>query len=79
MPDQRGVDQHHRSQEIDPVEFGKLLSSVQSLVIEVTSLREQVASLQSQMSGGRGLITGLMLAAGGVGAGASHFLEKLFR
>ena len=65
--------------DIDPVQFGQLVSSVQTLTTEVGALRVQVAELKSQLTGGKGIIAGLLLAAGGIGAGASHALDKLFK
>lgn len=66
------------SYEIDPVEFGKLISSVESLTTAVTMLTSEVDVLKSQLTGGKGVIAGLLLAAGGLGAAGSRILEHAF-
>lgn len=66
-------------QDISPVEFGKLINAVETLTVEVESLREEVGTMKEQMTGARGIAFGVMLAAGGVGAGASHMIERLFK
>ena len=65
--------------EINPVDFGKLVGAVEVLTIEVTALRKDVKCLQSQLTTGRGMIAGMLLAAGGIGAGATHLLERVFK
>lgn len=65
--------------DISPVEFGKLINAVETLTVEVESLREEVGTMKEQMTGARGVAVGLMLAAGGVGAGASHMIERLLK
>jgi len=66
-------------QDISPVEFGRLLNAVETLTAEVESLRKDVSTMKEQMTGARGVAVGLMLAAGGVGAGATHLMEKFFK
>ena len=65
--------------DIDPVEFGRLLNAVETLTGEVESLRQDVKQMKEQMTGAKGVAIGLMLAAGGVGAGATHLVERLFK
>ena len=65
--------------DISPVEFGKLINAVETLTSEVESLRSEVKTMKEQMMGARGVAVGLMLAAGGVGAGASHLFERMFK
>ena len=65
--------------DISPVQFGRLLNAVETLTAEVESLREEVSTMKEQMTGARGVAVGLMLAAGGVGAGASHMIERLLK
>jgi hypothetical protein len=65
--------------EIDPIEFGKLLNAVETLEKNVGDLTKQVQSLNNQITGGRGVIIGLMLTAGGLGAGATKLLENFFK
>lgn len=66
-------------EDINPVEFGKLLNAVQTLTAEVESLRGDVGSLKEQLTGAKGVAWGLMFAAGGIGAGASHLMDKIFK
>ena len=65
--------------DIDPVEFGRLLNAVEILTGEVESLRQDVKQMKEQMTGAKGVAIGLMLAAGGVGAWATHLVERLFK
>ena len=65
--------------EVDPVEFGKLLQAVDTLTVNVTSLTTQVAELRNTLSGGKGVMMGFMIAAGGVGAAAHKDVESWFR
>lgn len=67
------------NEQISPVEFGKLLNAVEHMTKEVESLRDEVSTMKEQMTGARGVAVGLMLAAGGVGAGATHLIDKLLR
>lgn len=65
--------------EIDPIEFGKLVQSVETLTNQVSTLTVQVSTLQSTLSGGKGIVTGLMIAAGGLGAGTAKLLDHVFK
>lgn len=65
--------------EIDPIEFGKLINAVENLAKEVSSLKDEVDELKGKIHGARGMALGFLLAAGGVGAGAGHLFEKLFK
>lgn len=64
--------------DVDPVEFGKLLQSVASLTAKVDGLSLKVDGLETTLTGGKGLVVGLMVAAGSLGAGAKHVLESIF-
>ena len=66
-------------QDISPVEFGKLINAVETLTAEVESLREEVSTMKERMTGAKSFAIGLMLATGGVGAGATHLVERLFK
>lgn len=79
MSDRRDDDQHYRMADVSPMEFGKFVGVVEILVVEVANLRLQVKTLEGQISGGRGIIYGIMLASGGIGAGAAHLLDKLWK
>lgn len=63
--------------EIDPVQFGKLINAVETLEENVKELSGQVQSLNNQITGGKGVIMGLLLTAGGLGAGATKLIEYL--
>lgn len=63
--------------EIDPVEFGRLLQSVETLTAKVDALTYKVAALESRITAGKGMFAGILIAAGGIGAGAKHLLESL--
>lgn len=63
---------------IDPVEFGKLVQAVSTLTGTVEKLNVDVKNLNLALSSGRGVAVGLMIAAGGVGAGVAKVLGKLF-
>lgn len=65
--------------DISPVEFGKLINAVETLTVEVESLREEVSTMKQQMTGAKGIAVGLMFAAGGLGASATHLFERLFK
>lgn len=65
--------------DIDPVEFGKLLQSVSTLTEKVDALSEKVGVLESMLTGGKGMVAGLMIAAGGIGASAKHLLESILK
>lgn len=63
--------------EIDPVQFGKLLNAVETLESNVESLTAQVQQLNTQITGGKGIAMGLMITAGGLGAGLTKLLEAI--
>ena len=63
--------------EIDPVQFGKLLNAVETLEGNVESLTQQVQTLNNQITGGKGVAMGLMITAGGLGAGITKLLEAI--
>ena len=67
------------SSEIDPVEFGKLVHAVETLTEATKEIKADLDSLKATFKGGKGLLAGLMIAAGGIGAGAKHVLESLLK
>ncbi len=79
MNERRDSNQHFRISDVSPMEFGRFVGIVEVLAVEVASLRLQVKSLQDQMTGGKGVVFGVMLASGGIGAGAAHLLDKFFK
>jgi len=66
------------SGDIDPVQFGQLLGAVTALKEDVESLTSSVDGLKSQFTGGKGIVIGLTIAAGGIGAAAHKIMEGLF-
>jgi len=63
--------------EIDPVEFGKLIGSMQHLTTSITTLTEKVETLENKLNTGRGFILGLTIAAAGVGGSVGAYMHKL--
>jgi hypothetical protein len=63
--------------EIDPIQFGRLLNSVETLTEQVAELDKKVDTLNGQITGGKGVIMGLLITAGGVGAGLTKAIEKI--
>jgi hypothetical protein len=63
--------------EIDPVQFGKLINAVETLETNVTKLTHEVNELNQKISGGKGLMLGLVLTASGLGVGATKIVEAL--
>lgn len=65
--------------EIDPVEFGKLLGSMEHLTASINTLTNKVETLEEKLNTGRGFILGLTLAAasvgGTIGATAHKFID----
>lgn len=64
--------------EIDPVQFGRLLNAVETLTAQVSDLEVKVDTLNTQITGGKGVIMGLLVAAGSAGAALSKVVEKVF-
>ena len=65
--------------EIDPVQFGRLLNAVETLTIQVSDLEVKVDTLNTQITGGKGVIMGLLVAAGSAGAALTKVIEKVFQ
>lgn len=72
--------------EIDPVQFGEMLAEmraltkqVQDLKLEVEGLNAEVQSFVDLRNSGKGILIGLMITGGTVGATVSHFWEKIFK
>jgi hypothetical protein len=63
--------------DIDPVQFGQLLNAVETLNKQVIELDAKVDTLNNQITGGKGVVMGLLITAGGLGAGATKLIEKL--
>ena len=65
------------SNEINPVEYGMLVQSVDQLVKAVASLQVTVDDLRTKVTGGRGVFIGMLIAAGGLGAGTTKLIERV--
>ena len=65
--------------EIDQIEFGKLVQQVSSLVERMDIVTTRVECISQQMTKGKGIFAGMLIAAGGLGAGATHALDRLFK
>jgi hypothetical protein len=63
--------------EINPIEFGKLINAVETLTRQVAELDTKLEALNAQVTGGKGIVMGMLFAAGGLGAGATKLLQKL--
>ena len=65
--------------EIDPQEFGRLVGAVETLVGQVAHMAREIDEIRNVMNRGKGVVIGMLIAAGGLGAGATHILDKLFK
>ena len=65
--------------EIDPIMFGKMINSIETMTKQIEILTAEVDNLKSTMTGGRGIAIGLMIAAGGLGAGVTKILEHMVK
>jgi hypothetical protein len=63
--------------EINPIEFGKLMNAVETLTRQVAELDTKLEALNAQVTGGKGIVMGLLCADGGLWAGSTKLLEKL--
>lgn len=75
MPDHDWVSNERRE---TSMEVGRLIQAMETLTEEVNLLRTKMESIDGQMNRGKGMMVGLFLAAGGVGAGVSSMFNKLF-
>jgi len=60
------------------LETGRLAQAVETLTMEVNLLRTKMESIESQVNRGKGMVMGMFLAAGGIGAAISTVFHKLF-
>jgi len=65
--------------DIDPYQFGRMVQAVETMSDQVAALRREVDELKGALSGGKGVALGLMIAAGGLGAGLSKLLDHLVK
>lgn len=72
------------AQQLNDYEFGKIVSLVEvsikndvQIFAELKELKHMIHIQNEAIANGRGVIAGLMLAAGGLGAGAVKVIEKI--
>lgn len=58
---------------INPVQFGKMVQSVEDMAGTVRELSADVKALTEFKNSGKGILLGVALASGGVGAFATKF------
>lgn len=63
--------------QIDPVEFGKLLGSMEHLTSAISTLTTKVETLEERLNTGKGFVLGLTIAAAGIGGGVGAFAHKI--
>lgn len=70
--------------ELNDYNFGKMVALVETSVKndveifkELKELKGMINAQNESIANGRGVIAGLMLAAGGIGAGAVKVIEKI--
>ena len=64
---------------MDPVQFGRLIQSVETLTSTINSLRLDVDSLKETRSRGWGILAGVSLIAGGMGSASHAIIDKLLK
>ena len=69
---------------LDPVQFGEMLATLKSIneamptaFSKIDKLNERITELERQLSQGKGVMIGLLIAAGGAGAAVHKMLEHL--
>jgi hypothetical protein len=67
----------NESCDIDPVQFGKLIGSVEALTKAVNDLTSDVIILKEKLNTGRGVAIGLLIASAGIGGTVGAFAHKL--
>jgi hypothetical protein len=61
---------------IDPIEFGKLTNAVERLEKDVYKLTEIIQKMDNDMTKGKGIVFGMLMFAGGLGAGITKLIEQ---
>lgn len=59
--------------------IGELTATVNNLTKQVEAMQTRLDTLNNTVNTGRGFLFGLLLAAGGLGAGMSQILERVFK
>ncbi len=79
-----------RHYDIDPIEFGKLSQAVQNLTKQIDQaterfieseaiLTKRLDAIEAKFSTGKGVAIGLLFAAGGLGAGLSELIGRVWK
>ena len=63
----------------DAVQFGRLIESVERLTTSVKTLSDDIESLKDTRSKGWGILTGVALAAGGIGSISHTIAERILK
>lgn len=71
--------------EIDPIQYGRLLASVDALTAELSATRVEMKALERRLADvegrfriGKGTLIGLLLALGAAGVGIREGVKSLF-
>ena len=64
---------------INPVMFGRLIESVEAMSEEMKGMRSEIKTLTEFKNNGKGILIGVSLAAGGVGAMAAKISGWILR
>ena len=70
-------DERRHSYSIDPVEFGKLVQGVETLTDGQTAIFRKIDDIEAKMNRGYGILAGVSIAGGGIGAALHKILEKM--
>lgn len=72
--------------EIDPVQFGQMIQAVKNLSENMMEMKEQIDEMSQEIkqltdvkNKGSGILIGIGLAGGSMGAFATHLLEKIMK
>ena len=63
---------------MNDIDAGRLIAAVEQLSKDVEVLNKRIADLEGQLNKGKGILVGVFITAGGLGAAASSAVSKLF-
>ena len=63
----------------DAVQFGRLIQSVETLTTSVNLLKVNIDSLNDTRSKGYGILFGVSLVAGGIGASMHQLVDRFLK
>jgi len=64
-------------EELDKVQFGRLIESVERLTASVGKLTNDIENINARMNTGKGLAVGLIVASAGIGGSVGAFAHKI--